>query len=190
VRVIGGRLGGRRLVAPEGDGTRPTSDRVREAIFNILGPPPDGARVLDLFAGAGALGIEALSRGAGFALFVDQARSARRCVEQNLATLGLSAAARVVAGDARRVLADLGRTTTAAFDWAFVDPPYASDLAATALAALGASDALLGAGAVVVVEHDRRTALDPSYGALALDDQRRYGDTAVSFYRRGGHDEP
>jgi 16S rRNA (guanine966-N2)-methyltransferase len=187
VRVIGGRLGGRRLVAPAGDGTRPTSERVSEAIFNILGPPPEDARVLDLFAGAGALGIEALSRGATHALFVDQARAAMHAVERNLGALDLRGVSRTVIGDARRVLADLARAGDVGFDWVFVDPPYAGDLASSALAVLGGG-ALLRGDAIVIAEHDRRSTLDPRYGALVLDDQRRYGDTAVSFFRRGAHE--
>jgi 16S rRNA (guanine966-N2)-methyltransferase len=187
VRVIAGSLGGRRLAAPAGHGTRPTSDRVREAIFNILGPPPEGARVLDLFAGAGGLGIEALSRGAAHAVFVDQAKAALRCLRDNLAALGLTAATRIVAGDARRALEDLDRAAAAdpaaGFDWIFLDPPYASDLADAALVRIGAG-ALARPGAVVVVEHDRRVALDPARGVLELADARRYGDTAVSLYRR------
>lgn len=182
MRVIGGRLGGRRLSAPAGDATRPTSDRVREAIFNILGPPPDDARVLDLFAGAGGLGIEALSRGAASAVFVDASRAAARTVRANLAALGLDDVTRVVIADAARALGDLERGG-AAFDWIFVDPPYATELAEQALRRLGGG-ALVRPGAVVVVEHDRRRALDQAYGALELRDRRRYGDTEVSFYRR------
>jgi 16S rRNA (guanine966-N2)-methyltransferase len=188
VRVIAGSLGGRRLAAPAGATTRPTSDRVREAIFNILGAPPTGARVLDLFAGAGGLGIEALSRGAAHADFVDQSRAAIACLRGNLAALGLAAdRARVRQGDATRVLADLARgaasTPGAGFDWLFIDPPYASELVVTALTRLGEGE-ICRPGAVVVAEHDRRRVLDPSYGALARTDERRYGDTSVSFYRR------
>jgi 16S rRNA (guanine966-N2)-methyltransferase len=185
VRIIAGSLGGRRLTAPPGAATRPTSDRVREAIFNILGPPPDGARVLDLFAGAGGLGIEALSRGAAYGHFVDQSRAAIRCLKGNLDALGLADRSRVVLADAGRALADLERAGDPGFDWIFLDPPYASDLVTATLGRL-ATGPLAAPGAVVIAEHDRRRVLDPSYGALELASHRRYGDTAVSFYRRGG----
>jgi 16S rRNA (guanine(966)-N(2))-methyltransferase RsmD len=186
VRVIAGSLGGRRLVAPGGALTRPTADRVREAVFSILGPPAEGCRVLDLFAGAGGLGIEALSRGAAHAVFVDRARPAVACLRRNLEALEIAARARIVAGDVERALADLDRRCRVGepgFDWVFIDPPYAGDLAARTLEGLGAAPALLRADATLIAEHDRRRPLDPAYGALERADQRRYGDTAVSIYR-------
>jgi 16S rRNA (guanine966-N2)-methyltransferase len=174
MRVIGGQHGGRTLVAPRGRATRPTSDRVREALFSILGSV-DGERVLDLFAGSGALAIEALSRGAAQATLVDSSRASVASIERNLAALGLSA--EVVGGTVR---AFLGRARNDArqYDLIFLDPPYrqASELAAELSAALAP---LLAPGARVIAESDRRAPLDLE---LALADERRYGDTLIRIY--------
>ncbi len=185
MRIIGGSVGGRAIRAPRGQATRPTADRVREAIFNILGPPPEGTRVLDLFAGSGALGLEALSRGAEQAVFVDQAAGACRVVRENLESLGLAHRGRVVRADANKAL-DRLRKDGQAFRWVFRDPPYARiDEAARLLDRLGGDDAaLLDDDAVVLVEHDRRRVPADAHGALARTDRRRYGDTEVSFYVR------
>jgi 16S rRNA (guanine966-N2)-methyltransferase len=185
MRIIAGSLGGRRLKAPAGDATRPTAERVREALFSILGPPPPGTRVLDLYAGAGTLGIEALSRGAEAAVLIDSARGAARVIRENLAALGLEGRAEVLCEDAARALARLAAGDRGRFRWIFCDPPYRTELAARALGALGteASSALLEPDAVVVVEHDRRDPPDLEYGCLVRTDRRRYGDTEVSFYR-------
>jgi 16S rRNA (guanine966-N2)-methyltransferase len=187
MRIIGGAVGGRTIRAPHGVSTRPTSDKVRGALFNILGPPDDTARVLDLFAGAGALGLEALSRGAAHATFVDKDGGAVRCVEENAASLGFGDdRVRVQRGEAQAVLGRLERAGER-FTWVFIDPPYATDEAVRALTALGKPAAtLLDDDAVVIVEHDRRRAPDDAYGALARADRRRYGDTELSFFRRQG----
>jgi 16S rRNA (guanine(966)-N(2))-methyltransferase RsmD len=174
MRVIAGLYRGRRLTAPPGTDTRPTSDRVREALFSILGPL-DGATVLDLFAGSGALGIEALSRGAREVLFCDSSRRAADVIRANLRALGIDA--RVVCDDARRVL----RTAHAqgdAYDLVFLDPPYrqaerwAADLTA------GVVPVLAPAGRVVT-ESDRRAPLELG---LPLVDERRYGDTLIRIH--------
>ncbi len=184
MRIIGGSAGGRRLRAPRGQATRPTADRVKEAIFNILGSPPPGARVLDLYAGAGALGLESLSRGAASAVLIDEARAAAECIAGNAAALGMSERTRVVRAPVRSALARLAAAGEAPFHWIFLDPPYASDEAALALAALGgAQAALVAPGATVIVEHDRRRPPADRYGRLTREDRRRYGDTEVSFYR-------
>ena len=175
-------MGGRRLRAPRGDTTRPTAERVREALFSILGPPPEAARVLDLFAGAGSLGLEALSRGAEFALFIDTSRPAVRNLRDNIDILGLAAASQVQCGDARKLLVRLPRDLE--YHWIFIDPPYSSDLATEVLDLLGRGD-LLSSDVVVVVEHDRRNEPHFNYGCLVRTDHRRYGDTEISFYRRG-----
>ena len=175
MRVIAGRYGGRRLQAPPGTATRPTSDRVREALFSILGARVAGARVLDLFAGSGALGLEALSRGAAGVTFVDSAQPAIRSLRANLAALG--ADAEVVRADAVRWLRGASARSRQ-YDLVFLDPPY------RAAAALGAqlSAALppvLADGALVVAESDRRAPLDLT---IPASDERRYGDTLIRFH--------
>ncbi|MCA9679227.1 MAG: 16S rRNA (guanine(966)-N(2))-methyltransferase RsmD [Kofleriaceae bacterium] len=180
MRIVGGQLGGRVLKAPAGSATRPTSERVREALFAILGPPPDDTRVLDLFAGSGALGLEALSRGAVDATFVDSGRPALAVLKANLAALGVTDRARVVASD---VPAFLRRPPAAPWRWVFIDPPYRSDLARRALDALGAEGGSLTDDAVVVVEHDRRNPPLDRHGSLLRTDSRRYGDTLLALYR-------
>jgi 16S rRNA (guanine966-N2)-methyltransferase len=175
MRVIAGMYGGRRLSAPSGSATRPTSDRVREALFSILGARVPGARVLDLFAGSGALGIEALSRGAASATFVDDAPPAVKAIRGNLDALGASAEIRRV--DALRYLGTAS-AGGAQYDLLFLDPPYrhAERLASRLSEAL---PAVLAPGAVAVAESDRRAplALD-----LPLHDERRYGDTLIRIY--------
>lgn len=177
MRVVGGRLGGRRLHAPPGDATRPTSDRVRESLFSILGPL-DGGRVLDLFAGTGALGIEALSRGADHATFVERSRPATEALRRNLEALGLGPeVARTATGGADRHLRDAARGGEA-YDLVFLDPPYRDGprLAPGLGIALGP---VLAAGARVVTESDRRHPMDLG---LTVRDERRYGDTAIRIH--------
>ncbi len=188
MRIVGGPLGGRRLRAPAGAATRPTSDKVREAVFQIIGPPPDDTVVLDLFAGSGALAIEALARGAVSADLVDSARGALASCRANLADLGLGARARLHGGDALKFLA--GPPPPTPWRWIFIDPPYASDLAARALVALGAPHLGLAADAVVVVEHDRRHLPATRVGTLLRTDQRRYGDTWLSFFSPSPEEVP
>lgn len=176
MRVIAGSLGGRRLVAPPGTGTRPTSDRVREAVFSVLGDVA-GDAVLDLFAGSGALGIEALSRGAASATFVDSAAGSIAAVRANLGALGVQAA-EVRRADARGFLRD-ARRAGRQYDLVFLDPPYrdAAELAADLSQDL---PSVLAPRARIVGESDRRAALDL---ALPLQSQRRYGDTLIRIHR-------
>jgi 16S rRNA (guanine966-N2)-methyltransferase len=175
MRVIAGRYRGRRLQAPRGAATRPTSDRVREALFSVLGERVEGARVLDLFAGSGALGIEALSRGAAEVTFVDSAPAAIGAIRANLEALG--AAGEVRRADARRFL---GGAPPAArkYDLVFLDPPYrlAGRLGSELTAAL---PAVLAPGAAVVAESDRRAPLELG---LRILDERRYGDTLIRIH--------
>lgn len=180
MRVVAGTARGRRLVAPAGPGTRPTLDRVRESLFNALGSldAVAGAEVLDLFAGSGALGIEALSRGAARATFVEVDRSAREAVEANLRSTGFTAVATVVAGDALMWLD--GPAATARFDLVLCDPPYAFTDAqwATVFAALVPLVRRVdGAPGVVVVESDRSVPLPEGWHPLRT---KAYGDTIVS----------
>jgi 16S rRNA (guanine(966)-N(2))-methyltransferase RsmD len=181
MRLTGGADRGRKLRAPRGAATRPTASRVREAIFNILGHPPATA-ILDLFAGTGALGIEALSRGAPKAVFVEREGRALAALGRNLREIGVADRAVVLSSSVHAAIGRLAHGEER-FGWVFVDPPYATSDADRTLEALAGSD-LLASGAVVVIEHDKRRALPESVGVLRLSDRRAYGDTAVSFYRR------
>lgn len=174
--MTGGIFGGRTLRAPAGRGVRPTTDRVREATFARLGAL-DGARVLDLYAGTGALGIEALSRGAANVVFVERARASLDALRRNLATLGLGESVRIVARDVAAAVADLGRAGER-FDLVLLDPPYETGEDERTLRAVVAAR-ILAPGALLVVERSRRHALPPISG-LALQDERRYGDSIVS----------
>jgi 16S rRNA (guanine966-N2)-methyltransferase len=185
-RVIAGRLGGRTLVAPAGVATRPTSDRVREALFSILGDL-HGAVVLDLFAGTGALGVEALSRGASHATFVENARPALRALGQNLENLGLGAESRVLSTSVERALSAMSWGADA-FDVVFMDPPYREVREGTFDEALARAveEGLVPSirpGGRMVLEH-AKTAVAPDVVGLTLDRTRVYGDTALSFYFR------
>ena len=173
--MIAGSYRGRRLQAPAGLDTRPTSDRVREALFSILGARVEGARVLDLFAGSGALGIEALSRGAAEATFVDSAAPAIRAIGANLTAVG--ADGDVVRAEARRFLGAASRRARQ-YDLLFLDPPYrlAASLGGELSEALAA---VMAPGAAVVAESDRRAPLDVD---LPLEDERRYGDTLIRIH--------
>jgi 16S rRNA (guanine966-N2)-methyltransferase len=182
MRLTGGLDRGRGLIAPRGARTRPTAAKVREAIFNILGPPPDG-NVLDLYAGTGALGIEALSRGAARAVFVEREHGALTALRRNLRELELEDRATVVGADVRSALRRVAAGGQR-FYWVFVDPPYVRDTEAV-LAELSGAD-LLTTCAVAVIEHDRRHRPPASVGDLFLTDRRQYGDTELSFYRKSG----
>jgi 16S rRNA (guanine(966)-N(2))-methyltransferase RsmD len=189
VRVVAGSLRSRALRAPKGSSTRPTSDRVRESLFSVLGDVA-GAKVLDLYAGSGALAIEALSRGAPFAVCVESARAALEAIEDNRKSLGLETRLRVVA---RRVAESAKSLTDGPFDLIFADPPYADvpsgvvprDLAALFGQPFG-QPGVAAKGALLVLEHAARDAaptLVAGARALELEETRRWGDTAASFYR-------
>ena len=181
MRITGGEFGSRALKAPRGSATRPTSDRVREALFSILGAR--GAltgRVLDLFAGTGALGLEALSRGAEAVVFVERSREALVALQANVDALGVRGRVRVLSVPVERA----GRALEGErFDLVFADPPYADVKSGVALRALE-SVAVPVLGGLLVLEHASRDA-PPAIAGLAHDEARTYGDTAVSFYRRG-----
>ena len=176
MRVVAGRFGGRTLVAPRGRSTRPTSDRVREALFSILGPDlVCGARVLDLFAGSGAMAIEALSRGAADATLVDSSAASVAAIRRNLSSLGVPAEVR--RQDALAYLRGASRDARQ-YDLVFLDPPYrqASALGRELSTAL---EPVLAPAARVVAESDRRAPLELD---LALLDERRYGDTLIRIH--------
>jgi len=172
MRVVAGELGGRKLVSPDGTSTRPTTDRVREAVFNALGSAQllDGALVADLFAGTGAVGIEALSRGAEHCTFVERDRSALRALEENLDTLGLAGRSRVLRSDATQAAATLD------VDIVFADPPYDFGGWESLLANVGSS--------YLVAESGRR--IDAVEG-WSVTRSKRYGRTWVSFLERSAH---
>jgi 16S rRNA (guanine966-N2)-methyltransferase len=182
MRIIGGRLRGRALAAPQSRAIRPTADRLREAIFNILihayGDPITGARVLDLFAGTGGLGIEAISRGAAFTLFVDDGAEARALLRENVATLGLGGATRVFRRDATK-LGDAHPIEP--FSLVFLDPPYAQGLAEKALASAQAGG-WLTPDALIVVEETTGAFKTPA-GFVEIE-RRPYDDTDFVFLKR------
>ena len=169
MRIVAGRLGGRRLAVPRDTRVRPTADRVREAWMSIVAPELPGARVLDLFAGSGALGLEALSRGAVSADFVEIGPGSLAALRQNISELGVAGEAKVHRADALRFA---GRLEPAAFDLAFADPPYTGD-AADRLAALFRRRPF---ARILSIEHR-------ADHALPGDETRRYGDTALTFFR-------
>ncbi|HET7727694.1 MAG TPA: 16S rRNA (guanine(966)-N(2))-methyltransferase RsmD [Candidatus Limnocylindrales bacterium] len=182
-RVIAGSARGVRLLAP-GEGTRPLTDRVKQTLFAVLEPDLAGAHVLDLFAGSGAGAIEALSRGAAAAVLVEHDRRAVDVIRTNLARAGVADRARVVRADA---VAWLRADAAAAgpFDLVLADPPYdRRDLLEAALERLGAPDAPLALEAVVVAKHFWRDGPAPTVGLLASARERRFGETALTFYRR------
>ncbi|HEY3864922.1 MAG TPA: 16S rRNA (guanine(966)-N(2))-methyltransferase RsmD [Solirubrobacteraceae bacterium] len=180
MRVIAGRFGGRRLAAPKGRATtRPTSDRVREAIFSMLGDLGEDARVLDLFAGTGALGIEALSRGAARAVFVERNGAALAALRANLRALGLGEEqAEVRRGEALVALRS-ARAGAETYDLVLIDPPYrrAGEMGGELSPALAP---LLSEQARVVVESDRRAPLELPW---EIEKERRYGDTTITIHR-------
>lgn len=183
MRIIGGKFSGRRIVAPEGLVSRPTADRTREAVFNILASRDDvdfeGARVIDLFAGSGALGFEAMSRGGEWCLFVETDAAARGAIRDNAEALALFGATRIH----RRSATDLGAKPAGvgpAFDLAFLDPPYGKDLCAPALGALH-EGRWLKPGAVAVVEQGKDETPVEAKGFIE-DDRRVYGAAQVGFY--------
>jgi 16S rRNA (guanine(966)-N(2))-methyltransferase RsmD len=176
-RIIAGEARGRRLAAPRGDGTRPTSDKVRGAIFNVLGQFFDGGAVLDLYAGTGALALEALSRGCDRAVCVEAERQAAEVIARNAEACGMTSRVEIRRG---KVLEVMPRLPRGAFALAFLDPPYG----------VGPEEALVGLepvlapGGRAVAEHDARRPPAERYGALALVDRRAWGGTGVSIYVR------
>jgi 16S rRNA (guanine966-N2)-methyltransferase len=182
MRIIAGSLRSRTLEAPAGLATRPTSDRLRETLFNVLAPRIEGARFLDLYAGSGAVGIEALSRGAATVDFVERAEPALRVLRANLARLGLTAGFSIHAASVGAVLRRMKPAD--AFDVIFLDPPYDEDKEYAATLGLlgGAGARLLAAGAVVIAEHRKKKSLDEQYGNLRRTRLLKQGDAALSFY--------
>jgi 16S rRNA (guanine966-N2)-methyltransferase len=187
MRIVGGKLKGRAIKTPEGKNTRPTSDRARESIFNVLAhaewaPPLEGARVIDAFAGSGALGFEAISRGAAFCLFVETESAARGCIRDNVETFQLFGVTRIH----RRSAVDLGPKPAGVgmpFNLVFMDPPYAYNLVPPALEQLVRGQ-WITPDALVVAETGADEAAPEAPGWTALD-SRIYGAARVTFFRQG-----
>jgi 16S rRNA (guanine966-N2)-methyltransferase len=182
MRIVGGEFRGRALATPAGSDVRPSADRLRQTLFDILahahGDALSGTHVLDLFAGTGALGLEALSRGAGHAVFVEEGIEARGLLRRNIETLGLTGRARVFRRDATR-LGPAG--TVAPFDLVFADPPYGKGLGEAALTGALAGG-WLKAGALAVLEEDAKAAIAPIVGLEEID-RRVIGDSQIVFFR-------
>jgi 16S rRNA (guanine(966)-N(2))-methyltransferase RsmD len=185
MRIIAGLYRSRTLTAPPGLATRPTSDRLRETLFNVLAPRIEGAVFLDLYAGSGAVGIEALSRGAARAEFVERAPAALSVLSANLARLGVTAGFRIHKRSVGGFLRPL--KVGAGFDLVFLDPPYDAgrEYAATLGLLGGESAGALAAGAMVIAEHRRKEPLEDRYGALTRTRLLEQGDAALSFYAAG-----
>ena len=181
MRVISGKVKGTQLKAPQRRLTRPTTNLVREAIFSILENIASyWNRVLDLYAGTGALGIEALSRGAEWADFVDQSRKCCNTIKYNLDKTGLPGKAHVYCCSVSKALVFLNNN----YDIVFMDPPYSNPHTSNLLATLANSE-LIGENSIIVVCHANRFPLNSDYDGLRLAEQRRYGDTFISFYQKG-----
>lgn len=183
MRIVGGRFRGSPLASPKGGDTRPTSDRVRESVFNILAhakdcPAIEGARVIDLFAGTGALGLEALSRGAKYALFVDTNPSARAAIQENIEAFGLQGISRIFRRDATYLGPASSRDR---YDIAFLDPPYGKGLGEAALNTL-LTGGWLKKDSIAVLEERAGTPLDLPAQCKVID-TRTYGDTTVTFLK-------
>jgi 16S rRNA (guanine966-N2)-methyltransferase len=184
MRIIAGSLRSRRLAAPPGPATRPTSDRLRETLFNVLAPRIEGASFLDLYAGSGAVGIEALSRGAARVVAVERDAAALAALRGNAGKLGIREGFRVQAGGVSAFLRRGRLAGSLRFDLVFLDPPYdaAQEYAATLGLLGGASSGLLSPGALAIAEHRRKQPLDNRYGSLQRTRLLEQGDAALSFY--------
>ncbi len=178
MRIIAGRCRGRRLATPKWPGLRPTSDKLRETLFNILGPRIAGARVLDGFAGTGALGIEALSRGASHATFVDRDRRALTLIGENLRRCGISNGYAMMRGGIETMP---DRSQAPPFDVILLDPPYDQDDLGPVVARMGD---MLAPDGMVVLEHARRRSAPAAAGVLVCTRRVQSGDSALSFYER------
>ena len=182
MRIIAGTFRSRALQAPPGVATRPTSDRLRETLFNVLAPRISGAAFLDLYAGSGAVGIEAISRGAAHVTFVERAPAALKILRANLAHLGINTGFQIHESNVPQFLR---RPPTSAFDLIFLDPPWdAAEDYTTTLNLLGASASrLLASEAIVIAEHRRKQTLNQVYGSLNRYRLLEQGDAALSFYK-------
>lgn len=190
MRIIGGESRGRRLKAPRGRSVRPTSDRTREALFNILSQRIAGSWFLDLFAGAGAVGLEALSRGAERVVMVESSERAARAIEDNASAVGVTERLTLIRGKAAPAARGLA-AAGAKFDIVFMDPPYRDRKALEqTLAEVAQPDGILAPDAVVVVEHSAHAAPPAAVGILIAERSRRFGEGALTFFRPRPAEEP
>ncbi len=185
MKIIGGSAGGRPLKTPSGDETRPTSSLVRESMFNILGSPSETTTVLDLFAGTGSLGFEALSRGAQYACFVDSSPKAFSSIQRNAITLNMNDQCAIYKSTMFSAVHTLMQENRQ-FDWIFADPPYHKAMAQKTLKTLSKTT-LLKPDGTCIIEHDKRQDMPSDLASLIQYDQRIYGDTAISFYKHSNH---
>ena len=184
MRIVAGTLRSRQLKSLKGLALRPTSDRLRETLFNILGTRVEGSRFLDLFAGSGAIGIEALSRGAVSAVFVENHSAAVRLIRANLASLRIESGARVVLAEVAAAIGTLEKLPDTAFDFIFLDPPYAEEKQYEGTLRALEKSLLAGESTIVIAEHRKTLALPASLGALERVRILHQGDAALSFYRK------
>ena len=180
MRIVAGAFRGRRLFTPKGDRIRPTTDRVREAIFSIIAPEVAGAAVLDLYAGTGAMGLEALSRGAGRAVFVDQSADAVRIIRANIELCGAADRARIIRSGAPAAIRRLAAGGEL-FGLVFLDPPYGKGFIEKTIAHLGD---IASGSSLAVAEHHIKDVSPARCGGWVKTQERRYGDTLISFYAR------
>ncbi|MGH2331028.1 16S rRNA (guanine(966)-N(2))-methyltransferase RsmD [Thermoanaerobacter mathranii] len=181
MRIIAGKLRGRKIKSIEGNEVRPTADRVKESLFNILMNKIEGSVFLDLFAGTGNIGIEALSRGAQFCYFVDKSLKSVKCIRENVAELNLIPFAKILHRDVLKVIEILDQSNTK-FDIIFLDPPYYQNLAEKTLIKLGKAK-LLKRGGIIIAEHHKNDKVKETYGNLVKIRENKYGETILSFYK-------
>ena len=181
MRITGGQIKGRIIASPKGMNIRPTSDRVREAIFNLIGQDLSGLKVLDLFAGTGSLGIESLSRGTQHAVFIDNSQQALKLIRKNLVTCGFENSGTVLRRDLKKAATLSHPVFKQRFDLLFLDPPYRGDMLIPLLEKISTAD-ILSNGSRVVVELSKHEMLPSSFGNLKIADSRLYGDTMINIY--------
>lgn len=187
MRIIAGEAKGRRIKAPRGRATRPMRDFVREAVFSMLGPRTGGARVLDLFAGSGSLGLEALSRGAARAVFVDYAKEPTRIIQENLDMLGMSEKGKVIKAEVLDYLRK-ARSSELPYDLIFIDPPYRIDLKyRQEMLKRIAAGGFIAPSAVVIIEAPLRSEPPQSSAGMIFSERRKYGETVVDIYVSKGN---
>lgn len=182
MRVIAGLKKGHKLKGPKGSETRPTEDRIKESLFNILGPIDEDSIVLDLFAGSGSIGIEFLSRGALKAYFIDRSYLSIKTIEDNLKHTNLKDQSKVIKNDSIKIIS-LFKNENIKFDYIFIDPPYGENLILKSIKNIGQEDILKENG-ILIVEHEKQLELDDNISIFIKKDFRKYGSKVLSFYTK------